>query len=435
LSRRVLLAGVQSGCGKTSVTVALLQLLKQKNISVIPFKAGPDFLDPLWHKAITGVESKNLDSYMVGEEESLRLINNVNNSEFILVEGVMGLFDGRSGVGERGSSLHLAVELNLEIWLVIDAKGMSGSIVPLLSGFVEFAKAKGGKISGVIANRVGSAHHAKLLQSALAEYELPPLIGWLEKNIQSLPERHLGLVRPQEQNIPELSKSLHIVDDTFIATKSTILSATISSNNNNQPANKKTDKLLQERLIAVAKDEACCFIYSENIRWLESEGATIKFFSPVAGEEVPFDADGVWLPGGYPELYAEQLASSKSLGSIRAFIESGGALLAECGGMMLLGESLTDHAGVEWQMAGALPIKTEMKQSLVSLGYRDEEVGARGHEFHHSMLSSTLEDGDSIEPAFSLSRGHKGVHYRGVRASYIHWYFPSSPTQIAGWFT
>ncbi len=393
-----------------------------------PFKAGPDFLDPLWHKAITGLTSYNLDTHMVGSEESARLITQQQDKDLVLVEGVMGLFDGRKGVGEDGSSLHLASELGLEVWLVVDAKGMSGSVVPLVSGFVDFATRHGVTIGGIIANRVGSLHHAGLLESALDEYQLPPLRGWMEKGAPELPERHLGLVTPDEVVLPDLSSSFHWVESAIFNTATDNTGRAKSSVV--EVDEYDSGKLLKNKKIAVASDGACCFIYPANLEWLEWQGARLSYFSPVAGDRVPQGVDAVWLPGGYPELFAEELSESDSMSDIREFVETGGYLLAECGGMILLGESLTDYDEKRWPMAGALPFATIMQDRLASLGYRDEKGGARGHEFHHS----TREESKPLPEAFRLGRGDRGIHFMNTRASYVHWYFPSAPEQVAGWF-
>ena len=166
-----LIAGTQSGCGKTSVTLAVLQNLKQQGKSVRAFKAGPDFLDPMWHKAVTQKPSYNLDTNMIGIEQSLQIIAHNQDSDFGIIEGVMGLFDGRGGVGGKGSGAHLAKELGIPVWLVVNAKGMSGSIVPLVKGFVAEAESMGFVISGIIANRLGSDNHAKIIREFLLEYK------------------------------------------------------------------------------------------------------------------------------------------------------------------------------------------------------------------------------------------------------------------------
>ncbi len=416
-----LLAGTQSGCGKTTVMLALLQYLKARQHKLVSFKAGPDFLDPLWHQAVTGRHSYNIDTRMIGTSLSTQLIAAQSGfAEIALIEGVMGLFDGRSGVGGSGSSAELAQQLQLPVFLVLDAKGMSGSIVPLVHGFVQYAENLGVRIAGVIANRVGSAHHAGLLRDILIEHKQPPLIAWMEKNAPVLPERHLGLIQPSEVQLPDFLPFLHVEVECL----TDLFSETLFT-----PPKKSGQGLFKGKKIAIAKDAACCFIYPANLDFLQQQGAELMFFSPIAGEAVPLNADALWLPGGYPELFSEQLSESHSWQSIRLLIEAGKPVLAECGGAMLLGEQLIDHDGRQWPMANILPYRSTMQQKLASLGYREEASGLRGHEFHHSTRATEQQ----LEPCFQLSRGDKGVRYKNLRASYVHWYFASAPEVITEW--
>lgn len=421
-----LLAGTQSGCGKTSITLALLQYLKHEKSTVACFKAGPDFLDPMWHQAITGQVSLNLDTRMIGEAECRQIFSQpsqIDQAKYALVEGVMGMFDGRSGVGEAGSSAHLAKTLDIPVVLIVDAKGMAGSIVPLVSGFVQQAEKMGVTISAVVANRIGSEHHASLIKDFLLEFKLPPLLAWMSKQAPTLPERHLGLVRPDEVEIPNFLPVLHVDDAVLASAWGEVVTESASENT--------AGDRLKGKSIAIARDAACCFCYQANLDWLAAEGAEITFFSLLAGEAIPDKADALWILGGYPELYAKTLSLSASLGAIREFIEQGKPVLAECGGMMLLGESLQDKAGDIWPMAKVLPFKTRMQDKLASLGYREDASGVRGHEFHHSVREH-----NSVEEktAFELTRGDKGLRYKNLRASYIHWYFASAPEVVANWF-
>ncbi|NOQ63407.1 MAG: cobyrinate a,c-diamide synthase, partial [Methyloprofundus sp.] len=275
-------------------------------------------------------------------------------------------------------------------------------------------------IAGVIANRVGSQHHAKLLADALQQYQQPPLIAWMEKLAAVLPERHLGLVQPAEVQLPDFLPFFHSEVDNLLA-----FFAAPSLPKLPKPAS----NLLKNKKIAIAQDAACCFIYPANLEFLQQQGAELLFFSPIAGEAVPVNADALWLPGGYPELFAESLSQSNTWASLREFIASGKAVLAECGGAMLLGESLLDHAGKSWAMANILPYQSVMQTKLASLGYREEQSGLRGHEFHHSTRVTE----SSLEPCFQLSRGDQGIRYKNLRASYVHWYFASAPEVISAW--
>jgi cobyrinic acid a,c-diamide synthase len=308
--KAALLAGTHSGCGKTTLTLALVQYFRQHRHDIVSFKAGPDFLDPLWHQAITGKPSYNLDTRMMGEAACRRQLGQLaDRAEFALIEGVMGLFDGYSGVGGEGSSLDLARVVGCPVILVVDAGGMSGTI-------------------------------------------------------------------------------------------------------------------------AIARDNACCFIYPANLDWLQSHGAKTVFFSPVAGERVPEEADAAWLPGGYPELHTERLSRSASWASLRDCADAGMPILAECGGAMLLGKALVDQNGRHWPMAGIFPYVSVMQSHLAALGYREEASGVKGHEFHFS----TREQDEGLAPAFDVVTGDKGVRYRNVRASYVHWFFSDEQNQVAAWF-
>jgi len=420
--KTALLAGTHSGCGKTTLTLALLQYFRQQRHDILAFKAGPDFLDPLWHQAITGKPSYNLDTRMMGADACrAQLGQQAERAEFALIEGVMGLFDGYAGVGGAGSSLDLAREVGCPVILVIDAGGMSGTIAAVATGFKQLAEQGGVLLAGIIANRVGSEYHAGLLREALKAYDLPPLLAWMQRSDQVLAERHLGLKMPEATTIPDYSAALHV---DHAALLSAFPALTFEA-----PAAPKQPQLAG-KTIAIARDQACCFIYPANLDWLSRHGAKPVFFSPVAGDAVPEEADAIWLPGGYPELHAEALADSASWASLRALADAGMPILAECGGAMLLGKALVDAQGRHWPMAGIFPYVSRMQPRLAALGLREEAAGVKGHEFHYS----TREQDEGLAPAFDVSQGDSGVRHRNVRASYVHWYFTDANQCIAGWF-
>jgi cobyrinic acid a,c-diamide synthase len=422
-----IIAGVQSRSGKTTITLALMSALKNAGINIAPFKAGPDYLDPAWHQAICNRPSYNLDTFMVGKKECLTLFHKKRDGAIGVVEGVMGLFDGKSGVGGPGSTADLAKTLGLPVLLVINARGMAGSIVPLINGFV--AAAKDFSIAGIIANMVGSESHAKLLDNLLLDNKLPPLVAWLPRQDDlQLKERHLGLLFPEEHPNPpweKLASDIRLDIEKLLGAISDVATKPVDT-----ATTAKTDQLLLGRQIAVARDHAFRFIYPTNIEWLKNQGADIHFFSPIAGEKLPKETQALWLPGGYPELFTKELSQSSSWPSIRKFAENNGAILAECGGMMALGETLCDQEGKSWPMGAVLPIHTKMTPKLAGLGYRQELSGIRGHEFHHSKREAT-----TLPQAFKLERGDGGIQKQNIRASYVHWYFPSQPDICAGWFT
>lgn len=229
-------------------------------------------------------------------------------------------------------------------------------------------------------------------------------------------------MQPSEVQLPDFLPFLHIEVDHFVD----LLTETLFA----QPEPVKEQQgLLKNKKIAVAKDAACCFIYPANLDFLREQGVEILFFSPLAGEAIPDCADTLWLPGGYPELFAQALSISNTWFSLRDFVEAGKPVLAECGGAMLLGESLIDLDGLPWPMANILPFRSKMQTKLASLGYREEAAGVKGHEFHHSIR----EAGQSLEPCFQVERGDQGVRYKNLRASYVHWYFASAPEVLTKW--
>lgn len=403
--------------------LALLQTLQRAGITADAFKCGPDFLDPLWHQAVTGRPSRNLDTFMMEAEWCRAQLHASPNADtYGLIEGMMGLFDGKSGVGEAGSSLDLAKILGVPVLLVTDVQGMSGSIVALVKGYCDCASDKGVRISGIIANRVGSQGHAGLIAQLLNDNNLPPLVAWLSNGAPVIKERHLGLCRPHEAALPDLSA--------FLQADIPALLEAFTPVNPALPERPAEAPKLSGKTVAITRDEACCFIYSANVSWLIAQGAQPVFFSPIAGESLPESTDAVWLPGGYPELYGSQLANSATWDSLRQFIENDGPVLAECGGMMLLGQALTGIDQHAWPMAGILPFTTRMHGKLAALGYRALASGVKGHEFHYSSRDMLAD----LPPAFCVDAGDRGLRYKNVRASYIHWYFASGSDESVRWF-
>jgi cobyrinic acid a,c-diamide synthase len=305
--------------------------------------------------------------------------------------------------------------------LTVDAGGMSGTIAAVVMGFHLLAGQKGVRLAGVIANKVGSEYHAALLREALEAYRLPPLLGWMQRSDKGLAERHLGLKMPDEAAIPDYSAALQVDHEALLQAFSEVICEAPFVPDQPQ---------LAGRTIAIAQDNACCFIYPANLDWLKSHGAKTVFFSPVAGERVPEKADAVWLPGGYPELHAEPLSRSATWASLRDCADAGMPILAECGGAMLLGKALVDQNGRHWPMAEIFPYVSIMHQRLAALGYREEASGVKGHEFHFS----TREHDEGLAPAFDVLTGDKGVRYRNVRASYVHWFFSDDRDRVVSWF-
>jgi len=417
-----IISATHSGAGKTTVTLALMQALRAKGVAFSPYKAGPDFIDPMWHRTVSGRESYNLESKMMSETHMQQLLNRADGMP--VIEGVGGLFCG-SGRSDTGT---LAAKLSLPVLFVVDAAGMAGSIAPLLAGFSQFHANV--HIAGVIANKVGSLRHALMLKEALENDDLPPLLGWLERGDDcQLPERHLGLHLPNETDVPDFSTILHLED----AFWQQLQTGSVEVSERDAEGKPEGKSLLEGKRIAIARDDAFCFIYPANIEWIIEQGGEPAFFSPLAGERVPNGADALWLPGGYPELFADKL-SVQEFDSIRMFIESNRPVLAECGGMMVLGEGLVSKDGERWPMAEVLPFEITMQKKLASLGYRRSDTGSDqplcGHEFHYSTRTMR----EPLPAAFDVEQGDTGVQYRQLRASYCHWYFPSSPETAARLF-
>jgi len=412
----LLIAGTHSGCGKTTVTLALLAHLRAQGLCAAPFKAGPDFLDPMQYSAMCHRPAYQLDTCMMGEAVCLDTFARYStHADGAVIEGMMGLFDGAKGIGGEGSSVHLAALLGAPVLLVVDAVGMAGSIAPMVAGFADEARRCGASIAGVVANRVGSEAHAALLASALQSRDLPPLIAWLSADAPTLTERHLGLIPPTSPP-----------DFVGIWRETSPLPWDKAQTGETKSA---VGSLLRGFRIAIARDDACCFLYAANLDWLRDEGAEAIFFSPLAGDDVP-EADALWLPGGYPELHAARLSRSRTLAAIRAFCAAGKPVLAECGGMMMLGETLTDLNAVTYAMAGVLPCRFSIGRQLAELGYRRTQDGLRGHVFHYAKIEEPL----AMPEAFAMESGNPGICVKRIRASWTHWYFPSAPQAAAELF-
>lgn len=416
-------AAPASGQGKTSVTAALARLHRRQGRRVRVFKCGPDFLDPQIHALASGSPCYNLDLGMCGEADArARLAAAAGEAELILVEGVMGLFDGKP------SGADIARLFGIPVMAVMDGSAMAQTFGALVHGLATYQR--GLPFAGALANRVGSAHHAALLRDSL-----PPGLGWFgalpRQADATLPERHLGLLPAAE--IGDLEARLDRLADALADTGAGALPAPVAFP---RARFESVPPLLAGRRIAIARDAAYAFIYPANLDTLAALGAEIVFFSPLAGEPLP-DCDAVWLPGGYPELHAAAFAERRALWqALAAHVEAGRPLLAECGGMMGLFETLVDQQGAAHRMAGLLPGATRMQARLAALGtqFADLPEGhVAGHTFHYSKA-------DTPQPALLRARTQDGregeaiYRVRRMTASYLHLYFPSNPAAVAALF-
>ncbi len=438
----LIIAAPASGSGKTTLTLGLLAALKRRGLAVAPFKVGPDFIDPGHHAAACGRTSRNLDGWMCGEERVRETFaHGCAGADIALIEGVMGLFDGASGDSDEGSTAEVSRWLNGRILLLVDARAQARSAAALVQGFVGFDSRL--QFAGVIFNRVGSSRHRELLEQALSSTPgLPPLLGCLPREaLVDLPERHLGLVtagdRPADYAAHADLVEQHLDLDRLLAGLSP--HSAFSHPLPQEEGLGTRDKLTVR--IGVARDAAFCFCYPENLERLEAAGAELVFFSPLI-DPLPNNIGGLYLPGGYPEIYLEQLVANVPLiEELRNQAETGLPIYAECGGLLLLCAGLNGEP-----LCGIFPAQARLLAKRKSLGYRevyfsaDTPLGlngtsARGHEFHYSELDMP----ESVARSYKLSRqggvalGTEGFSYKNVLASYVHLHFGSNP-QLAGNF-
>jgi cobyrinic acid a,c-diamide synthase len=416
---RLVIAGTASGVGKTSLVLGLTHELARRGLRVQTFKVGPDFLDPTWLALASGRPCYNLDGWMTSQRYVVELFARAaGDADIALIEGVMGLFDGASPVGLEGSTAEVAAWLDAPVLLVVPARGAGRSLAATVLGFARFEPAVG--IAGVIANQGGSARHRAWLAEGLDSAGLPPLVGAVPRGaLPPLPSRHLGLVTAAPGNLtPAILARLadacraHLDVEAILRKAEggggkgeggaaggqwSVVSCQLPVATDHGP---RTTDLASFRL-GVAWDEAFHFYYADNLEALEARGVEICRFSPLADAGLPADVAGVYLGGGYPELYAERLAANEAmLCEIRAWAAAGRPLYAECGGLMYLGRSLVTREGTRHAMAGVLPVETVVLDRLKTLGYVEVSLAAdslwgpagavcRGHEFHYSEIAAT----------------------------------------------
>ncbi len=410
----------------------------KKGLTVQGFKCGPDYIDPSYHAAITNRPSRNLDSWMLPADIMKEVfVKGSEGADISLIEGVMGFYDGKSPTSNQGSTAEISSLLDCPTILIVDCSAMARSAAAVVKGFQELDPAV--NIAGVIANKVGSKGHYQLIKEAVEQECSIPVCGYLLKNKSlEMPERHLGLVPSIERG--ELDQQLDQLGEAVAETIDVNQIHQISE----QPALTAEPSLFQRKdsigvTIAVARDEAFNFYYQENLELFEAYGAEVVFFSPLKGEVLPKEADGLYLGGGFPEQFAEQLAKNEDVKqSIKEAVEEGLPVLAECGGLMYLSDSITTIDGKTCPMAGVLPGKTEMQVKLASLGYREiyglpnnylfkNGMEARGHEFHYSIFKPAGPLPGAYRVNSRFGTGEEGVMYKNVVAGYTHIHFASNP--------
>lgn len=449
-TNRIIIAAPKSGSGKTMITCGLITALKNRGLKVCSMKCGPDYIDPMYHRRALGVEAGNLDSFFL---DSDTLKNNLlkhikrNNADICVIEGVMGYYDGLAGVSTEGSTYDIASKTHTNVILVIDIKGMSASVSPLISGLLAYKNDNG--ISGVILNRCSDSIYSRL--KGLVEEECGvKVLGYMPdiKNV-SVPSRHLGLLNPEEiDDFSEWAERISGQIEKTIDVQAIIeLSETavdIDEEIDDASDIKAQDVKDSKVTIAVARDEAFSFYYDENIDFLKQNGAKIVYFSPIHDQHLPKEIDGLILGGGYPELYAGALSENVSMrNDIRVMIDNKLPFLAECGGYMYLQDSLVDSKGDRHEMVGFFHGEASPVGGLRRFGYvemttsipgvlGDKGTVLRGHEFHHWDCTDNGNSFIAVKPMTDVSYLCE-KYSETYAAGFVHLFYENNPVAIRNW--
>ena len=440
----MLVSGTASGVGKTTVALAIMAGLRRRGLVVQPFKCGPDFLDTSHHTRVCGRMARNLDTWMLSAEANRSVVRGAaRGADVIVAEGMMGLFDGKSGATEVGSSAEIAKLLRLPVVLVVDASKSARSIAAVVLGFEMFDAEL--RLAGVILNRVASERHYELLREAIEASCKTKVMGWLPvEPAIAIPERHLGLHGAVELTADcqrAASDALASLAERYFDLDGLLDWECGLEMSEIAPASDPNSKKCHGLRIGMASDAAFSFYYEDNLDMLRDQGGEIVRFSPLNDASLPSGLDALYLGGGYPELYAERLSGNHvMLEEIRGFAASGRPVYAECGGMLYLSQSLS-VAEKEYAMAGVLPLAMEMTDKLVQFGYAVVEFTedcllgrkgtvVRGHSFHYSRIVSKADVVKSYRVQYSLSGREdlEGFQQGNILASYIHLHFRANPT-------
>ncbi len=444
---RLVIAGTQSGVGKTSITLGLVAAFKRRGLRVQTFKVGPDYLDPTYLALASGRPCYNLDGWMTSQKYVRELLAHASSgSDLVIIEGVMGLFDGADPATLAGSTAEIARWLEAPVLLVANAHGAGRSFAATVHGYTTFVPEI--CLAGVIANQCGSDRHAEGISNSLSSAELPPLLGAVKRGaLPELPSRHLGLVtadakRFSQAALDQLADAMEaaLALDKILEVARRAAPVQRIPTNNTQPNRLKTVRL------GIARDEAFHFYYPDNLEALENAGCELVAFSPLHHRGLPSDLQGIYIGGGYPEEHAQALAANREmLEAIRKFAAQGRVIYAECGGLMYLSEGIEKLDGTRHSMLGLLSAWTRMCPRRQSLGYVEVELTrdclwgkpgerVRGHEFHYSELTNVP---SNCESAYALHHRRtdcpaaEGFQRGSVLASYTHLHFASQPGAIA----
>ena len=440
----IVIAGVRSGVGKTTIATGIMGALTQRGYTVQPFKAGPDYIDPSYHKVACGVPSRNLDTWLLPHATVLELYAKASSRRQIsVVEGVMGLFDGHSSLDEEGSTAQLAKLLGTPVVLVADASKVARSVAAEVLGYQQFDPDL--NLAGVILNGVGSPAHLAFCQPQIEATTGLPVLGYLPVRPEfEQPERHLGLIPTVEGTVARqwydtLIAQIEETIDVGRIVDLAKLSASLAPSHGDSPQVYPAEPQPKRAIIAVAQDKAFNFYYQDSLDLLEAWGAEIVAFSPLEDESLPEGVGGVYLGGGFPELFAAELSANRPmLDSIRQAAAQGIPVYGECGGLMYLGRSLTGFEGDTHPMAGLIRAVSSMSQSRLSLGYREVEALSdgpllssgqqiRGHEFHWSTLHQPPDDNESVYRVVNQGGRPDGFRSGSVWATYVHIHLGSAP--------
>jgi len=451
----LVIAGTHSGVGKTTVTVALISALGRRGLRVQPFKIGPDFIDPSLHTRAAGRTSRNLDGWMLGPQTNATILARASQgADIAIIEGVMGLFDGREAVIEAGSTAEMAKLLGMPVVLIVDGAAMARSAAALVQGFERFDAEL--EVAGVIFNRVAGAGHFAYLRDSVAEACRAKVLGWLAREDGvSLPERNLGLLMADEvlneARLEALANWIEATLDLEALLRIARRDGQVSKADGGKVKFRR--RSLEGRQaaqgvrvharplrIGVARDQAFCFYYQDNLDLLADGGAELIEFSPTADRHLPRGLAGLYLGGGYPELHAEALAANETMRAGMARLVSRGIpVYAECGGLMYLTEAMVDVDGQEHPMVGVFPVRVRMQKRLAAISYSEVEgvdgtgwlrpgERARGHEFHYSTVEEMpLHIARRYRVRTLAGERAEGYGLRNVLASYIHLHFASCP--------
>jgi cobyrinic acid a,c-diamide synthase len=448
----LILAGERSGVGKTTVTLALLAALRRRSRQVQSFKVGPDYIDPMFHQFVTQRVCRTLDPVLTSEAYvQTCFAQHSQTADYALVEGVMGLFDGAAGADDWASTAHIARLLELPILLVLDCSRLSRSVAAIAHGYRSFDPRL--KFAGVVLNRVGSDRHLDLLKAAIAPLNLPVLGVLRRQDNITIPDRHLGLIPTAEldQLNQVIDRLANLGETCFDWSALLPLLASPASSSSAPPITRSSPSVR----LAVAQDRAFSFYYADNLELLETLGAELVFWSPIADSTLPEGVQGLYFGGGFPEVFAEALmANQTARASVRSAIQAGMPTYAECGGLMYLAERIVDFDNRAWEMVGILPTTAQMGNRL-TLGYRratvlqDSPVLPQaaivcGHEFHRStlvqpptqplyQLQGYDAQGDDAQSCDAQScdaqrlNTTEGWQFPHLHASYVHLHWGATP--------